>query len=577
MLSDLSTIRALVNRASLDPGVAPDLLSKSTSDRSFQREATTSFSSHYKPGATDTPELPTASTVKVVTALSHAVGIQALHHSLFTSAERGINPERFYAAEATIERQLPLTPGTYSVRVDYGSNDTSHALIDSSTATPALAAGSTLATASSLSPTNTPQAVSGFVGSAAADSYYRVTLDVTSNLNLSLGNLLADADLQLIRDANNNGVVDVGEVLATSSQPNVQPESIAVDLVAGTYFIHVYQYSGDTSYTLRTASTPLTLPSGYNATYGYGLVNADAVVGKALEQQSPTTPILSLDSNAWELNLVNAPTLWAKGYTGQGVVVAVVDTGVDSTHPDLKDNIWTNPGEVAGNGIDDDKNGFIDDINGWDFVDRDNTPLDLNSHGTHVAGAIAAERNDFGVTGVAYNAKIMPVRVIGLDGGSNLNVAAGIRYAADNGANVINLSLGGSASSAIVDAVQYATQKGSFVVMAAGNDGSSQPIFPANIANQWGIAVGAININKNLATFSARAGAVPLNYVVAPGVNVISTTPNNTYQSSSGTSMATPHVSGVAALFLSANPKLTPTQLTSLLTTNATAQGLTVA
>ncbi|MBW4470161.1 MAG: S8 family serine peptidase [Stenomitos rutilans HA7619-LM2] len=364
--------------------------------------------------------------------------------------------------------------------------------------------------------------------------------------------------------------------MAGSSQPGTQAESIDTDLTAGTYFIHVYQYSGDTSYTLSAASSPIPQPLGYDKTYGYGLVNAGSAVTDAIGL-SPLTHVLSTGSNAWELNQVNAPTAWAQGYTGQGIVVAVVDTGVDITHPDLKDNIWTNAKEISGNGIDDDKNGFVDDINGWDFVDRDNTPLDLTGHGTHVAGTIAAARNDIGVTGVAYNAKIMPVRVIGSDGGSDLNIAAGIRYAAENGANVINLSLGGSASTAIADAVQYASQKGALVVMASGNDGGNQPVSPANLATQWGLAVGATDINQQVATFSDRAGAIPLHYVVAPGVNVVSTTPNNTYQSYSGTSMAAPHVSGVAALVLNANPKLTPTQITSLLTADATVQGLTVA
>ncbi|MBW4583539.1 MAG: S8 family serine peptidase [Tildeniella nuda ZEHNDER 1965/U140] len=369
-------------------------------------------------------------------------------------------------------------------------------------------------------------------------------------------------------------MVDLGEVIGSSANPSAQAESIATGLAAGTYFIHVYQYSGDTNYTLSTLATPLAVPVGYDSNYGYGLANAGSAIASLPGQSQP--PTVSTNNNAWDLNLVGAPVAWANGYTGQGVVVAVVDTGVDVTHADLNDNLWTNLREISGNGIDDDSNGFVDDVYGWDFVDRDNTPMDLNGHGTHVAGTIAAEQNGFGVTGVAYNAKIMPIRVIGLDGGSNRDVAAGIRYAADNGADVINLSLGGSASSAIADAVKYAAQEGALVVMAAGNDGGSQPVFPGNLANQWGIAVGAIDINKKLANFSDRAGVVPLNYVVAPGVNILSTFPNNTYQSLSGTSMATPHVSGVAALLLSADSTLTPAQLTSLLDTTATNQGLTV-
>jgi subtilisin family serine protease len=258
-------------------------------------------------------------------------------------------------------------------------------------------------------------------------------------------------------------------------------------------------------------------------------------------------------------------------------VVAVVDTGVDYTHPDLNDNIWVNTDEIAGNNIDDDNNGFVDDVRGWDFVGNDNTPIDVYGHGTHVAGTIAAENNGFGVTGVAYNAKIMPVKVLGDDGsGSYTNVAAGIRYAADNGANIINLSLGGGFSSIVEAAVQYATQKGSLVVMAAGNEGAAQPGFPASMATQIGLAVGAVDSNKKMADFSNRAGVTPVKYVVAPGVSVYSTTPNNTYQSFSGTSMATPHVAAVAALILSAKPNLTPTQLASLITGTANPTGITV-
>lgn len=451
---------------------------------------------------------------------------------------------------------------------------TNDALSVSPTASPTIATGRTVTDALPLGAVSSPQTINGFAGTAATDSYYRFTLSTISSLNVSLSNLTADVDLQLIQDANQNGVVDVGEVIGSSANPSAQSESIATGLAAGTYFIHVYQYSGDTNYTLNTLATPLVIPVGYDSNYGYGLANAGTAIA-SLPGQPPQITV-STSNNAWDLNLVGAPVAWAKGYTGQGIVVAVVDTGVDVTHADLNDNIWTNLGEISGNSIDDDRNGFVDDVYGWDFVDRDNTPMDLNGHGTHVAGTIAAEQNGFGVTGVAYNAKIMPIRVIGLDGGSNLDVAAGIRYAADNGANVINLSLGGSASSAITDAVKYATQEGSLVVMAAGNDGGNQPIFPGNLANQWGIAVGAIDINKKLANFSDRAGAIPLNYVVAPGVNILSTFPNNTYQSLSGTSMATPHVSGVSALLLSADSTLTPAQLTSLLDATATNQGLTV-
>jgi subtilisin family serine protease len=257
--------------------------------------------------------------------------------------------------------------------------------------------------------------------------------------------------------------------------------------------------------------------------------------------------------------------------------VAVIDSGVDYTHPDLAANIWVNTREIPGNGIDDDGNGFIDDVRGWDFVQRDNTPTDPNGHGTHVAGTIAAVNNSFGATGVAYNAQIMPVRALDANGsGSSANIAAGIRYAANNGADVINLSLGGGFSSEIQSAIQYATQVGAMVVMASGNESQSQPSYPSRLANQYGIAVGAVDRNNKVASFSNGAGTSTLNYVVAPGVNVYSTTPNNTYRSFSGTSMATPHVAGVAALILSANPNLSPAEVTTLLAGTANRSGITV-
>jgi subtilisin family serine protease len=213
-------------------------------------------------------------------------------------------------------------------------------------------------------------------------------------------------------------------------------------------------------------------------------------------------------------------------------------------------------------------------------VNNDNDPMDDDTgagHGTHVAGTIAAEKNDFGVTGVAYNAKIMPVKVLDAGGfGTWSNVAAGIKYAADNGANVINLSLGGGYSAEVADAVKYATEKGSVVVMAAGNASSSQPGFPANLANQWGVAVGAVDNTNKMASFSNKAGTTTLDYIVAPGANIYSTNPNNQYKSLSGTSMATPHVAGVAALILSANSNLTAAEVEEILTATANPTGVTV-
>ena len=223
---------------------------------------------------------------------------------------------------------------------------------------------------------------------------------------------------------------------------------------------------------------------------------------------------------------------------------------------------------------------FAGRSNAWDFVQDDNTPLDGDGHGTHVAGTIAAdniEHNNVNLTGVAYNATIMPVRVLDDNGnGTNADVAAGIRYAVDNGADVINLSLGGGYSSEMESALQYAAAQNVVVVMAAGNESASQPGFPANLANQLGVAVGAVDSTNRMANFSNKAGISALNYIVAPGVNIYSTTPGNTYNSFNGTSMATPHVAGVAALMLSASPNLTAAEVERILRETANPTGITV-
>ncbi|MBF2080474.1 MAG: S8 family serine peptidase [Synechococcales cyanobacterium T60_A2020_003] len=323
---------------------------------------------------------------------------------------------------------------------------------------------------------------------------------------------------------------------------------------------------------------------------GYGLVDAAAAVAAALKR----APFASLPntSDLWGLDAINAPEAWAEGFTGKDVIVAVLDTGVNYNHKDLKDNIWKNPGEIAGNGIDDDKNGFIDDVRGWKFVDTDsNNPMDLDGHGTHVSGTIAAMNNDFGVTGVAYNAKIMPVKVIdGRDDNStqkfDQNLAAGIRYAVDNGARVLNMSLGAYIGEPTLQAtqraLQYAYRKGAIAVMAAGNNGAipgvDSPIEPAAFAlDNLGIAVGAIRENYDLARFSNPAGKTPLPFVVGPGVKVKSTVLQNGYDSYSGTSMASPHVAGVVALMLSANPNLTPDQVRQILIETANPEGVKTA
>jgi subtilisin family serine protease len=341
-------------------------------------------------------------------------------------------------------------------------------------------------------------------------------------------------------------------------------------------------------------NTPITLNpvngGGFNSTTGYGLINAAAAVAKALGQ-STFADVTDLGGDNWAADAIKAPEVWAKGYTGQGTIVAVIDSGVDYNHSDLSANIWKNTKEIAGNGKDDDSNGYIDDVNGWNFVGNNNNPLDDNGHGTHVAGTIAAVKNNFGVTGIAYNAKIMPVKVLNSGGqGTSSAIANGIRYAVDNGANVINLSLGSSSpNSDEKSAIQYAASKGAIVVSAAGNEGENgavSPYYPAQYATDWGLAVGAVYYNHVLTSFSNPPGKTPLAYVTAPGayfegdldlvaedghqlIGIHSTLPGNKYGFEDGTSMAAPHVAGVIALMLSAKKGLTDAQVRQIVTTTA--------
>ncbi|MDP3919206.1 MAG: S8 family serine peptidase [Candidatus Omnitrophota bacterium] len=281
----------------------------------------------------------------------------------------------------------------------------------------------------------------------------------------------------------------------------------------------------------------------------------------------------------WWFGRVRAEEAWA--YTrGEGVTIAVIDSGLDTSHPDIADNVFQNLVELNGTaGFDDDGNGFIDDITGWDFVVNDNDPNDFNGHGTHVAGILGAVAdNALGIAGIAPKAKVLPVRVLNSSGSgylSNLNKA--IRYAADLGAQVINMSLGLLRSSAtaaeiqlMADAVQYASDRGTIVVAAAGN--SAVPVsnyLPSGLANV--IAVGATNpVTDTLASFSNYGADLDL---VAPGVDILSLKSGettctlcsqypslivqNNYMRLTGTSMAAPIVSGAVALMMAADPLLT--------------------
>lgn len=282
----------------------------------------------------------------------------------------------------------------------------------------------------------------------------------------------------------------------------------------------------------------------------------------------------------WWLKAIQAPAAWGLS-TGRGVTVAVVDTGVDYSHEDLAGNVWTNAGEIAGNGIDDDKNGYVDDWRGWDFANNDNDATDDQGHGTHVSGIIgAAAGNGKGIAGVAPDSKILSVKVLDKTGnGTFENIVKGIRYAADAGARIINLSLGAAYEYTLQfikvyfssyyntylkpmqDAILYAAGKGAVVVAAAGNSAIDvNRTVPAGFTET--LSVGATTPTADRAYFSNTGQTLDL---TAPGWDVLSlraagtnlgTAVDSKYTRSSGTSMATPMVSGVVALLLAQDPAL---------------------
>jgi subtilisin family serine protease len=282
----------------------------------------------------------------------------------------------------------------------------------------------------------------------------------------------------------------------------------------------------------------------------------------------------------WALPRIAAPAAWDATGSAAEVVVAVIDTGVQTTHPDLQSRIWQNPGETPANGLDDDGNGRVDDVAGWNF--HDETPVvysaaDGDSHGTHVAGTIAARRgNGAGVAGVADNVRIMPLKFLKPGGGYTSDAILAIQYAVAEGAGVINASWGGETySQPLCDAIRLAGDAGVLVVVAAGNGGAdgigddndATPAWPANCPSANVVSVAATTTSDGLADFSNRgASSVDLG---APGQDVLSTIPGNAYGYKSGTSMAAPHVSGVAALVLGMHPGLAPWQVKAAITEGA--------
>ena len=294
------------------------------------------------------------------------------------------------------------------------------------------------------------------------------------------------------------------------------------------------------------------------------------------------TPNDSLFGNTWgmnntasQLNDIDAPQAWDI-YTGDpNYRVAVIDTGIDFNHPDLQGNIWNNPGEIANDGIDNDGNGYIDDVRGWNFVTNTNNPQDGNGHGTHVSGTIAAKGNNgIGVAGVAWNAKIVPLKFLSDTGsGTTANAIKAIDYCTANGIKLSNNSWGGGGfDSLLLQAITNAGAVDHLFIAAAGNNALNIDVslsYPAsyNLSNMVNVA--STTNTGTLSSFSNYGVATV--HVGAPGSNIFSTWPialtvlgqQNGYNSISGTSMAAPHVTGLAALLRGKMPSWTATQVRS--------------
>jgi subtilisin family serine protease len=248
----------------------------------------------------------------------------------------------------------------------------------------------------------------------------------------------------------------------------------------------------------------------------------------------------------WGWYRIKADRAYETGWHGSGIIVAVLDTGIDMSHPDLAANV----------------------ITGWNFVDNNANVTDLDGHGTMVSGIIAAvTNNSLGIAGISSNVSIMPLKVLSASGGSWIDLNLAIRHAADNGARIIVMSLGGQysvLSFASETAINYAYQRDCILIAAAGNDNNSEPFYPA--AYEQVIAVSAINKNDAKAGFSNFGNYVEF---CAPGVDIVTTWRDGLYASGTGTSLAAPFVAGIAALVLSKHPHLANEDVAETLRTQA--------
>lgn len=270
---------------------------------------------------------------------------------------------------------------------------------------------------------------------------------------------------------------------------------------------------------------------------------------------------------------IDARTAWTQT-RGAGVVVAIVDSGVQLDHPDLAPNLWRNPNEIAGNAIDDDRNSYVDDVHGANVIGQGGVPYDDNGHGTHIAGIVAAVAgNGIGGSGVAPEAQIMAVKVLDARRMSDQStLGRGIRYAITHGADIINVSINGDASDGGLEAaIAEADRAGITVVTSAGNRAHNidrHPSFPASLPAPNLLTVTATEPHSFYPWTNGNYGRESVD-LAAPGVSILSTTRGSDWGRMSGTSMAAPFATGVLALLTAAHPALSPARLRESLLTGA--------